>query len=169
MNELTTTPARATLLSTTARWMVTFLGFPLGGFVAGLIVGAVDGPVPAILGGLIAGARWIAATAIGLALGLGIGAAAVDYATDLSALVIQGAICGIAVGAAQAVVLRPRLGRLAYAWPPALAALWAAGWAISTSIGVQVDEQFIVFGSSGAIVVTALTAVLPIAVNRSAS
>lgn len=187
MNELTTTPARATLLSTTARWMVTFLGFPLGGFVAGLIVGAVDGPVPAILGGLIAGAilgavqlwglgrhrpgatRWIAATAIGLAVGLGIGAAAVDYATDLSALVIQGAICGIAVGAAQAVVLRPRLGRLAYAWPPALAALWAAGWAISTSIGVQVDEQFIVFGSSGAIVVTALTAVLPIAVNRSAS
>lgn len=183
MSTLTMT-RRPTLLATTARWMVTFLGFPLGGFVAGLIVGPVDGPVPAILGGLIAGAilgavqlwglgrqrpgavPWIAVTAVGMALGLGIGAAAIDYSTELSALVVQGAITGLLVGSAQAAVLLPRLGRLAFAWPPALAALWAAGWAISTSIGIRVDEQFIVFGSSGAIVVTALTAVLPITLHR---
>ena len=62
--------------------------------------------------------HWIAATAIGIMVGLGVGAATVDYATSLAALVIQGAISGLAVGAAQAVVLRPRLGRLALAWPP---------------------------------------------------
>ncbi len=44
--------------------------------------------------------------------------------------------------------------------------MWAAGWAITTSIGVEVDEQFTVFGSSGAITVTALTVVLPLALRR---
>jgi hypothetical protein len=37
----------------------------------------------------------------------------------------------------------------------------------ATAIGVHVDDQFTVFGSSGGILVTALTAVLPLAVNRS--
>ena len=49
----------------------------------------------------------------------------------------------------------------------ALAAIWAAGWAVTTAVGVEVDQQFTVFGSSGALVVTALTAVLPSSlVNR---
>ena len=166
--------------------MVTFLGFPLGGFAAGLIVGAIDGPVPALLGGLITGAilgavqlwglgrhrpgatRWIAATALGLVVGLGIGAAAVDYATDLSALVVQGAISGLAVGAAQAVVLA------AAARPAGVRLAARTRRALGRRLGDQhlhrrrVDEQFTVFGSSGAIVVTALTAVLPVAVNREA-
>jgi hypothetical protein len=167
-----------------ARWVVTFAGFPLGGFAALLIVGPVDGPVAALLGGLITGAvlgavqawalssnrppvgRWIAGTAIGLAVGLGIGAAAVGYRTDLAALLIQGAICGTAVGAGQALVLRPRLGRVALAWPPMLGAIWAAGWAVTTVIGVQVDQQFTVFGSGGALVVAALSAVLPFTLTR---
>jgi hypothetical protein len=79
---------------------------------------------------------------------------------------VQGAICGLAVGAAQAVVLRARLGRLALAWPPALAAIWALGWTITTLGGIQVDQRFTVFGSFGAITVTALTAVLPLIINR---
>ena len=41
-------------------------------------------------------------------------------------------------------------------------ALWALGWAITASIGVDVETQYTVFGSSGAVVVTALTAVLPV-------
>jgi hypothetical protein len=73
--------------------------------------------------------------------------------------VVQGAICGLAIGLAQAFVLR---GRVAYLWAPALSALWALGWAITTSIGVDVDTQWAVFGSSGALVVTAATAVLPV-------
>jgi hypothetical protein len=46
--------------------------------------------------------------------------------------------------------------------------IWAIGWAVTTSIGVQVDEQFTVFGSAGAIVVTAITAILPVLTSRAA-
>lgn len=105
-------------------------------------------------------------TATGFMVGLGIGAATVGYATGLGSLVIQGAICGLAVGVAQALVRRIRIGLLTLAWRPALAAIWAIGWAVTTSIGVQVDLQFTVFGSAGAIVVTGLTAVLPLTLNR---
>ena len=58
------------------------------------------------------------------------------------------------------------MGPAALAWPPALGAIWAAGWAVTTSAGIKVDEQFTVFGSSGAIVVTILTAALPLLINR---
>ncbi len=173
-------------LRAAARWMVTFIGFPAGGLVAELVAGPVDSIGAALIGGLITGVfigaaqwwglgpghgrpapvAWIIATAIGFMVGLGTGAAAVGYDTGIGSLVIQGAICGLAVGTAQALTLRPRLGRLALAWPPALAAIWAIGWAVTTSIGVQVDLQFTVFGSAGAIVVTALTAVLPFTLNR---
>jgi hypothetical protein len=187
MSDLTTTPSPTTSrnpwLRTTARWMVTFIGFPLGGLVAELVAGPVDSSRAALVGGLITGLfvglaqwwgigrggpavrQWIAATAIALMVGLGVGATAVGFSTSLHALVIQGAICGLAVGAAQAFVLRARLGRPALAWPPALAAIWAIGWAVTTLFGVQVDQQFTVFGSSGALVVTALTAVLPLMIN----
>lgn len=190
MSDLTTTPstttARYSSLRAAARWMVTFVGFPLGGFAAMLLVGPVDSPWAAVVGGLITGLAigvaqflgmgrgdrppvgpWIAATTIGMMVGLAVGATAVDYATSLQALVIRGAICGLAVGAGQAFMLRPRLGRLALAWPPALAVIWAIGWAVTTSAGILVDQQFTVFGSFGAIVVTALTAVLPVIINRS--
>ncbi|HEY5878630.1 MAG TPA: hypothetical protein VIU11_06960 [Nakamurella sp.] len=194
MTELTaatsTRTARHHPVRVAARWMVTFLGFPLGGFAAMLLVGPVDDPWAAMLGGLITGlaiggaqilglgrggpapASWIAATAIGLTVGLTVGAAVVDYGTDLAALVIQGFICGFAVGTAQAFTLRPRLGRLALAWPAALAVIWPIGWAVTTVAGIQVDEQFTVFGSFGAIAVTVCTLVLPLVLNengRSAS
>ena len=170
------------------RWLPTFLAFPIGGLVANLIAGPVDGLVAALLAGAITGIalgaiqawavgtngppanRWIAATAAGLALGLALGSAVVGYGTSLGDLVVQGAICGLAIGAAQALTLRRRI---AYLWAPALSALWALGWAVTTSIGIDVDTQWAVFGSSGALVVTAGTAVLPVLlaphVPRSAS
>ena len=177
-------PRRPSRLRASARWMVTFAGFPLGAVVARAVAGPVDSAGAAVVGGALTGAvlgavqwwgagrsrlparSWIVATAVGLSIGLTIGATAVDFATDLGSLVVQGAVCGLAVGTAQAVVLQRRLGRLALAWPMFLAAAWAAGWAITTSIGVRVEEQFTVFGSAGAIVVTALTAVLPFALDR---
>jgi hypothetical protein len=163
------------------RWLPTFLGFPLGGFIAELIAGPVDDLAAALIAGAVTGvilgavqawgmgpngppaARWIAATGAGLTVGLALGSAAVDYGTSLGDLVVQGAICGLAIGIAQALTLR---GRAAYLWAPALSALWALGWAITTSIGVDVDTQWAVFGSSGAIVVTAATAVLPVLLAR---
>jgi hypothetical protein len=180
MNADSLTVTRPTRLRTVLRWLPTFFGFPLGGLAAELTSGPVDGPVAAVIGGLITGIilgavqswgfgpagpaarRWVAATGIGLAVGLGVGAAAVDYGTDLADLVVQGAICGLALGTAQAVVVRPRLGRLAYAWPGVLGVLWALGWAVTTGIGVDVETQYTVFGSSGALVVTAATAGLPV-------
>jgi hypothetical protein len=168
------------------RWMPTFVGFPLGGEAAKLIVGAVDSPAAAVAGGAITGAilglaqwlgfrhtgpsaaRWIIATAVGFAGGLAAGAAAVDYRTDLASLATQGAICGAIVGAAQAAVLYGKLGRLALAWPPVVAGLWALGWTITTAAGIDVEAQYTVFGSSGAIVVTAGTSVLAIALSRAA-
>ena len=112
--------------------------------------------------------RWIAATAVGLMLGLVAATSVVGFRTGLTDLAIQGAVCGAAVGILQAVVLRPVLGPRAFAWPVALSVIWAAGWAITAAAGIEVDQQWSVFGSSGAIVVTALTAVLPVLINRHA-
>lgn len=189
MSNLTTAPpptatGRRSVGRIILRWMVSFAGFPLGGVAAIALTGPVDNLSAALAGGLATGAvlgavqawamgaarpnpiAWIVTTAIGLMTGLGLGASLVDFETNLGALMLQGAVCGAFVGAAQAGVLLPRVGPVALAWPFALAAIWAAGWAITTSIGVQVDEQFTVFGSAGAVVVTALTAVLPLLLNR---
>jgi hypothetical protein len=166
-------------LATGGRWMVTFVGYPIGGLTAKLLVGPVNSVTAAILGGLVTGAilgtaqawglghnrppyeQWIAATAIGVAVGLAVGSFAVGYSSSAESLVLQGAITGLTVGAAQAAVLRPKLGRIVVAWPFALSAIMALGWAITTAVGVQVEEQFTIFGASGAITVTALTLVLP--------
>jgi hypothetical protein len=182
----TTSPTRIPSPRAAGRWLATFLGIPVAGYAGWLVSGHVDSVGAALLGALITGAvlgavqlwglgrnrppaaAWIVATTLGLMVGLGIGAAMVDYQTSLGALLVQGAVSGLAVGVAQALVLLPRLGVVALAWPPALAAIWAAGWAISTAIGVDVDQQFVIFGASGAIVVTALTVVLPLALNRNA-
>jgi hypothetical protein len=48
-----------------------------------------------------------------------------------------------------------------------LAGLWALGWTITAAAGVDVEAQYTVFGASGAIVVTAATAILPIALAGS--
>jgi len=86
----------------------------------------------------------------------------------LTAMVLSGpvdttlaAISGLAVGAAQSLVLVRRTGPLAFLWPAYLAAAWSIGWAVTTAVGVQVEEQFTVFGAAGAVTVTMLTAVLP--------
>ena len=183
MTQLTARPPTPTARPTgrtVARWMVSFAGFPLGGvrrhaahrprrqpgqrLAGGLITGTVLGAVQAWAPRPTAGSSPPGSSPprVGLSVGLAVGAALVGYATGLGDLAVQGAVSGPAVGLAQAVVLRPRIGRVAFAWPVHLAATWAAGWTITTAIGVQVDEQFTVFGSTGAIVVTALTAVLPV-------
>ena len=163
------------------RWMPTFLGFPAGGFAAE-IVGRVDSPGPAIAGGAIAGAilgfaqwlgmrrtgpspiAWIIATAVGFAIGLGAGAAAVGYETNLGALATQGAdlwrcrrrdpSCGP--------VPQARTNRAGVASCPRR----LVGVGLDhhrPSAGIDVEAQYTNFGASGALVVTACTSVLPIA------
>jgi len=167
------------------RWMPTFLGFPAGGLAAKLIVGPIDGVGAALAGGAISGIAlgiaqwlgirrsglapepWVAATAAGMAVGLAVGASVVDFDTSTGALAAQGAICGVIVGTAQATILFRRLGSIAWAWPVALAGLWALGWTITASAGIDVEAQYAVFGSSGAVVVTAATSLLAIALTTS--
>lgn len=179
MSQLTTAAPATPITRTLARWMVSFVGFPLGGLAAMILTGPVDSMATALSGGIVTGAvlgtvqawamrldrraaaTWLLATAIGLSAGLTIGATLVDFRTGLGDLVLQGAITGLAVGAAQSFALFPRIGSVAFAWPVYLAAAWAAGWAITTSVGVQVEDQFTVFGAAGAVTVTLLTAVLP--------
>ncbi|MGZ5403888.1 MAG: hypothetical protein ACXWDL_04510 [Nocardioides sp.] len=180
MSQLNTAPpntARPSMPRTLARWMVSFLGFPLGGLTAMLLSGPVDSMAAAILGGLLTGTvlgaaqavamrfdllLWALATAVGLAIGLAVGASVIDFRTGLGDLVVQGAISGLGVGAAQCFVLVRRTGPIAFLWPAYLAATWSIGWAVTTSVGVQVEDQFTVFGAAGAVTVTLLTAVLPV-------
>ncbi|MGV8848316.1 MAG: hypothetical protein ACOH16_02100 [Propionibacteriaceae bacterium] len=165
------------------RWLLSFVGFPLGGLAAMLLVGPVDSVVSAVLGGLVTGSvlgavqawalrvdrrttiAWVAATAVGLAAGLAVGTGIVGFRTGLADLALQGAVSGGLVGLSQAIVKR-RVGGLAAVWPLYLASAWAIGWTITTSIGVQVEDQFTVFGAAGAVTVAALTSVLPLVLSR---
>lgn len=190
MSDVHTTP-RHTLPTPTwgtgriiGMWMVSFAGYPLGGYAAYLLTGRVDGFGSALAGGLITGAvlgafqawamgsvrprpsTWILATAVGLMVGVAAGAELVDYRTDLGSLVAQGAVSGLVMGIAQGVVLAPRLGAVALVWPLFLSGTLALGWAVTTSAGIDVDQQFTIFGSSGALVATLLTAALPLVLAR---
>ena len=183
MSQLSTAPpstARPSRARTVARWMVSFVGFPLGGLTAMVLNGPVDTTLAAITGGLLTGTvlgtaqalamrfdrrdllTWVLTTAAGLATGLAVGASVVDFRTSLGDLVLQGAISGLAVGVAQSLALVRRTGPIAFLWPAYLAAAWSIGWAVTTAVGVQVEEQFTVFGAAGAVTVTLLTAVLPV-------
>ncbi|HEX2577206.1 MAG TPA: hypothetical protein VHK88_12710 [Aquihabitans sp.] len=168
----------AVLPHTSARpwwpWVFTFAAFPPVGFVAHAVAGPVDAPVAALVGGAVTGlglgaaqwsllrrrgiaARWIAATAAGLAVGLAAGAALVSYRVDRPSLALMGAVSGLAVGAAQAVVVGDL--RRGVAWSLSTAALWALGWTVSATIGIDVEARWVVFGASGALVASVLQTV----------
>jgi hypothetical protein len=176
-----------------ARWVGTFVGFPLAGVAARTVAGAIDTTQSAVLGGLAAGAvlgavqvgiggietervRWIGATAVGLAAGLAVGAGVVGYETDTASLVTMGAVCGAGVGLAQAVSIS--MGRVdRVLWVIFTPLLWAGGWLITSQVIVDADRQHAVFGASGALAVSALSGVLyatrdrgdrPVAVHSSA-
>jgi hypothetical protein len=149
------------------RWIPTFLAFPLGGFLAWLVLGSLDGPLTGAAGGLLAGAvigaaqwlalgttkRWIAYTAGAMAAGTALAAVVTGAGTELQDLMVSGLIAGAAVGAAQGRIL----GATA-AWTAITAASWSLAWLVTyTVVGVNADQGFFVFGSSGALVATLIT------------
>ena len=157
-------------------WTAGFLAFPIAGALATAVTGRINDFSSALVGGMVAGAvigtgqwlvarrlleaqTWIPATALAMGIGLGVGAWVVGYGTSLGELALMGAITGIPLGAAQAYLLRDRVAN-AWVWAAAMPLLWALGWTVSTFIGVDVDQQFAVFGASGAITFTALSGVL---------
>lgn len=161
------------------RWVAVAAAFPIAGLIGGAISGPVDAFGAALIGGALTGAglgavqwwaadgalghaaAWIGSSAAGYAAGLGAGAALVGYKTDLGALAVMGLVSGAALGAAQGLALA-RQGdmRLAAAWGAAMPVLLALGWCASSAIGVNVDDQFTVFGAAGAILFMLLSGVL---------
>ena len=158
-------------------WMLAFLGFPIGGWLALVLVGSVEGVVSGALGGALAGAvigasqwlvlrryprlrvglEWILATALGVAIGDGLGALLTGAGTGLGALLITGLATGVAVGMLQwGLVLRDRLA-LANLWPPVVAIAWPVGWTVTWAAGIDVESGYYAFGASGALVFAAIT------------
>jgi hypothetical protein len=157
-------------------WTAGFLAFPFAGLAGTAVAGRVDSPLAALSGGLVTGAvigaaqvlcssrrldplRWIVASAIGIGAGLLIGATTVGFATSLPDLALIGFLTGLALGAAQAVAL-PAPPRQRILWAVAIGPLWALGWSVTTLAGIDVAQQFTIFGVSGAVTVTASSGVL---------
>jgi hypothetical protein len=168
---------RSNVITKWARWLATFVGFPAAGVVARACIGGVDDITAAVVAGLASGAvlgaiqaivgglpaqhrlRWVFASACGFSLGLAAGAVLVGYRTDAASLVVMGAVCGAAVGAAQAFSM-PMAVRDRLAWAVATPLLWAGGWWITAQVIVDADRQHAVFGSSGALFVSAISGIL---------
>ena len=165
-------------LRTTARpwwpWLLTAAAFPPAGYLAHAVAGPVDRPAAALAAGAITGlgvgtaqwavlrdrgvgTRWIASTAGGMAAGVAAGSALVSYRTDRPSLAVMGAVAGLLVGMAQGAVIGD--SRRGAAWAISTAVLWALAWTISAGIGVDVEEQWAVFGISGAVVAALLQTV----------
>jgi hypothetical protein len=160
-------------------WVVLAVAVPVAGFVGWKVGGRVDAVGAALVGGALTGAgfgavqwwaaggalgrpaAWIGASAIGYAVGLAAGAALVGYETDIGSLVVMGLVSGAVLGGAQGLVLALQERRgLAAPWALAMPVLLALGWCASTAIGVDVDDQFTVFGAAGALVFMLLSGVL---------
>ena len=157
-------------------WTAGFLAFPIAGVLATALTGRINDVSSALIGGMAAGAvigtgqwlvarrlieaqTWIPATALAMGIGLGVGAWVVGYGTSLGELALMGFITGIPLGAAQAYLLRDRVAN-AWVWAAAMPVLWALGWTVTTAGGIDVDQQFAIFGAYGAITFMALSGVL---------
>jgi hypothetical protein len=164
-------------------WMLAFLGFPLGGFLA-LVVGSVEGVVTGALGGALAGAvigaaqwlvlrrymrvgpEWILATALGVAIGDAVGALLTGAGTGIGALLLTGLVTGVAVGLLQwGLVLRSRI-LLGSLWPPVVAIAWPIGWTVTWAFGIDVERGYYAFGASGALVFAAITGLAMLLILR---
>jgi hypothetical protein len=99
---------------------------------------------------------WIVATALGLDLGDGVGAALTGAGTTIDDLLVTGLISGVAVGLPQGALLGRRV-RAPGSWPLVVALAWPLGWAVTWAVGVDVGRGYAVFGSTGALVFTAIT------------
>jgi len=157
-------------------WTAGFAAIPLAGLAGTGVAGRVDRPIAALVGGAVAGLvigaaqtfvsrgrldirRWVPATGIGMGIGLLLGAVTVGYDTSLGGLVRMGALTGVVLGIAQALAL-PARTRRRWVWAAAMPVLWALGWTATTLGGINVEEQFTVFGAYGALTFSVLSGLL---------
>jgi hypothetical protein len=155
------------------RWLFSFIGFPLGGWLAIETVGGVDGAASGAAAGALAGvvigivqgfalkehasiAGWTIHTTVGLSAGMAAAGAITQGGTSVADLMLTGLIAGTAVGAAQAPVLTTSR-RAAIAWVGVVAGAWSLGWLTTANVIVDADRGYTMFGASGALVATVLT------------
>jgi hypothetical protein len=155
-------------------WIVAFLGFPLGGSASHLLVGPVADIPRAALAGLVTGAViglaqwlilqqvislngvWVLATALGMAVGLAAGTAITGTSTEGNTLLIRAAMTGLAIGVAQWLVLRTLIPNSGW-WIAIIPIGWTIGWFVTRAVGVDMSQQWSVFGASGAITFQVIT------------
>lgn len=156
-------------------WSISFLAIPIAGFLGTFVVGRVHNLGSALIGGAVVGAivgfaqalassrrlprlAWTIATMLGASIGVAAGTLVIGYRTSLADLALGGLVTGVIVGLAQTLAL-PADARFRWLWLPITAALWSLAWTVTTLAGIKVEEQFIVFGASGAIVYTVLAGI----------
>ena len=156
-------------------WSISFLAIPIAGYLGTFVVGRVNNVGSALIGGALVGAivgfaqalassrrlprlAWTIATTLGTSVGVAAGTLAIGYRTSLADLALGGLVTGLIVGFAQILAL-PAGTRFRWLWLPITAALWPLAWTVTTLAGIKVDEQFIVFGASGASVYTVLAGI----------
>lgn len=157
-------------------WLLALLGFPIGGGLARLLVGPAENVVAAALAGLLTGAviglaqwlvlrqilsinlGWVAVTAISMGLGLALGVALLGIETTGTTLIARAVITGLFIGVAQWLLLREIVPMSAW-WILILAIAWAVSWTITRAVGVDLTQNWSVFGASGALVFQLVTAV----------
>jgi hypothetical protein len=158
-------------------WGLAFLGFPLGGLAALGVAGGVETSLDGAIGGAAAGLMiggvqwlalrrrfalspwWIAATGAGMSAGLAASVALLGIDTTGNALLLRGALTGLAIGFSQWLVLRRSFANAAL-WMPTIALGWALGWAVTRAAGVDLAPNFAVFGATGAWAFQLLTGIV---------
>ncbi|MBI1281695.1 MAG: hypothetical protein GC179_26450 [Anaerolineaceae bacterium] len=169
------TTASYTTWGLIGRWLLAFLGFPIGGAVTYLIIGTFDDPLKGIVGGAVAGvfiggaqwlalrsdsdmnASWIAVTSAGLAAGVGLSNALLGSNTDVAPIVGRAAITGVILGAVQAYQLQ-RKGGASITWALFVAIAYTIAWPVTyLVIRDNVSMGYVVFGSSGAFLFQIIT------------
>lgn len=156
------------------RWMPTFLAFPLAGLLASLALGPVQDLLSAAVAGAMVGAvlglaqwwalkplaisfDWAWSTAVATMVASPLAWAFTSYSTSVETMTLWGLIAGAVVGLGQ--VASQKLGMpKTLAWSALVAASWSLAWFISASVIVDIDSNYAIFGSTGAIAATALLA-----------
>ncbi len=147
------------------RWILLGLSFPIGGLIVWTALGPVTTPGLALAGGAVAGivigaaeavalrlpvARWTLATALGLAVGSLLAAIVGPLlGPGILGTIVTTLISGVATAAAQ-LVAGPPLARPL--WLLARTGVWVVGWVVSLFLAINVEQGFIVFGATGALV-----------------
>ena len=154
------------------RWAFTALAFPIAGWLAVQVAGESVGPLSAAITGAVAGAligaaqwaalgriagwRWVIATALGLGAGGALASLLTAGSITVPALALTGLVTGGLVGAGQGIALG-RGARTALVWAIGVALSWTIGWVVSALVITTGASGFVIFGISGAVVVTILT------------